>query len=79
MQDFASYRHQATRAYSPLWKPDLLSLVLGIVMGAGFTLFIVIKLSDPKIPLESTQNQEVVEQPHEKAFNFEFYDILKNR
>ena len=79
MQDFASYRHQATRAYSPLWKPDLLSLVLGVVLGAGFTLFIVIKVSDPKIPLESMPNQEIMEQPQEKPFNFEFYDILKNR
>ena len=78
MQDFASYRHQAT-AYSPLWKPDLLSLVLGIALGAGFTLVLIIKLSDPQIPLESNQNQEVVEQPQEKPFNFEFYDILKNR
>ena len=79
MQDFASYRHQAARAYSPLWKPDLLSLVLGIALGAGFTLVLIIKLSDPQIPLESNQNQEVVEQPQEKPFNFEFYDILKNR
>ncbi len=78
MQDFASYRHQAT-AYSPLWKPDLLSLVLGIALGAGFTLILIIKLSDPQISLESTPNQEVVEQSQEKPFNFEFYDILKNR
>ena len=79
MQDFASYRHQATRAYTPLWKPDLLSLVLGVVLGAGFTLSVVIKVSDPNIPLESTPNQKEMEQPQETPFNFEFYDILKNR
>ena len=79
MQDFASYRHQATRAYTPLWKPDLLSLVLGVVLGAGFTLFAVIKVSDPNTPLESTPNQKEIEQLQEKPFNFEFYDILKNR
>ena len=79
MQDIASYRHQATRAYTPLWKPDLLSLVLGVVLGTGFTLFAVITVSDPNIPLESKPNQKAMEQLQEKPFNFEFYDILKNR
>jgi len=80
MQDFAKYRTRAsTNPAEAEWMPDIPSLLLGALLGLVFSSAALSKMSTIKTPNALETSILVAEQPEEKLFKFDFYDVLKNR
>ena len=80
MQDFAKYRTRAsTNPAEAEWMPDIPSLLLGALLGLVFSSAALSKMSTTKTPNALETSILVAEQPEEKLFKFDFYDVLKNR
>ena len=80
MRDFAKYRTRAsTNPTEAQWVPDIPSLLLGALLGLVFSSAALSKMSTIKTPNALETSILVAEQPEEKLFKFDFYDVLKNR
>ena len=82
MQDFANHREStnslASGAFSAPWSPDILSFVIGIILGVAVCL-VGLKVSQTKadqaVLIEAPL---MVEQVVEKPLEFDFYEALKS-
>jgi hypothetical protein len=82
MQDFAKFRADrdlgASRAHSAAWSPDILSLVIGILLGIAACL-VGLKVSQAKVDQTVfIKAAMIVEEVVEKPLVFDFYEALKS-
>ena len=79
-QDFAKYKKMVLKKPAAIqWVPDIPSLLLGALLGLVFSSAALSKMSTIKTPNSLETSILVAEQPEEKLFKFDFYDVLKNR
>ena len=79
MRDFISHKDQPhSKPVTEGWTPDILSLLIGLMVGALGVLMGMEYLDSRNGQLEFAEAPALVEEV-ETPFVFEFYDILKNR
>ena len=79
MHDFISHKDKThSKSLSEGWTPDILSLLIGLMVGALGVLMGMEYLDSRNSQIEFIEAPALVEAA-EAPFVFEFYDILKNR
>jgi len=79
MQDFISHKDQThSKPVTEGWTPDIPSLLIGLMVGALGVLMGMEYLDSRNSQIEFVETPTLVEKA-EVSFEFEFYDILKNR
>ena len=79
MQDFISHKdHSHSKPVTEGWTPDILSLFIGVLLGALGVLMGMEYLDSRNSQIKFIEAPALVEEA-DAPFVFEFYEILKNR